>query len=149
MIEIYNDDLLTYIENNKEYIKDFLNDMQITICDDVITEQASADIEQAAEDLKSSIRYYDNITKYNKIFVVASLGLWSGIKAAQGYFNNLYDAIFNSGCLEDQNCLFFKTKKSTLTLKAIHHDGANVFKFYKVINGKKYAININDLEVTF
>ena len=95
-------------------------------------------------ELKENILSFDNKTNYEKIIVFANLGLWYGRRAGVKKFNTLFDAI--SFCTEDANKLFYTTKNSTLKLEAIHHDGVNYFKFYKLIKGKKYAIKINELE---
>lgn len=140
MIVIYNDDLSAYIDANKEYIKDFLNDMQIFINDETITEQAQSEIIEGYSELLNDVANFDKTTQYNKILCVASLGLWYGTKKAQRYFKDLKSALY----FEDQNKLYFKNKNSTLTLQAVHHDGVNIFKFYKIVDGKRYAIKNKD-----
>lgn len=117
--------------------------MIIIYNDDAITEQATAEISEQYDEIKNAVKSFDNKKQYNKIYCVASLGLWSGRKRCTGCAASLEKAMFY--LFEDQNKVFFKNKNSTLTLEAIHHDGANIFKFYKVVNGKKCAIKYNDI----
>lgn len=94
--------------------------------------------------LKENILHFDKNASYDNIIVFASLGLWYGRRQAHKEFKTLYDAV--TLCAEDENKLYFKRKNTTLMLDALHHDGCNVFKFYKVIKGKKYAIKLNEIE---
>lgn len=132
---IYNDDLSEYIKQNNVYFDDIASD-------DVLT-QAYADINAIFDDLKNALLQYDNSATYEKIYCVASFGLWYGRKNGSKYFNNLYDALLS--CLADGNIIYFKKSNTTLMLEAFHHDGKNIFKYYKVINGKKRAIVYDDL----
>lgn len=148
MFVIYYDDVCEYVNNNKEYLIDLLNDIGDPISDEAIQQQAENEINEGSDNLKSTVQFFDNITKYNKIIVVASLGLWYGTRTVKKCFNSLYDALFNSrGVFQDVNKLFFKDKRGTLTLNAIHHDGVNVLKFYKIVNGKRCAIKYDEIEV--
>ena len=93
--------------------------------------------------LREDIANFDEFIPYEKILIVADLGLWYGRKQFTTTVASLYEAI--SKASEDYNTFYFKNKNATLSLKAIHHDGTNNFKFYKIIKGKKYAIKYNDI----
>jgi len=95
------------------------------------------------DDLEDAVKNYDNKSKYDCVLVVANLGLWYGRRQAQKTFKNLYTAL--QTCAEQENKVYFDNKKTTLKLNAYHHDGINLFKFYKVVNGRKYAIKYNNL----
>ena len=99
--------------------------------------------EEGAEDLKELFNNYESKRNYEKILICADLGLWYGRRAGRKEFNNINDCIFKF--CEDYNIFYFKNKNATLTLAAYHHDGVNIFKFYKIIKNKKYAIKYNDL----
>lgn len=138
---IYNDDIYNYIEENKPYIIDALKDYEISVNYENIKAEAASMIEADADQLKEFLKKYDSDNK-NKILVTASLGLWYGKREGKKAFNGLSDIFFNF--CEDYNKVYFKTASSTLTLEAAHHDGVNVFKFYKLVNGKKRAIKYNE-----
>lgn len=140
---LYSDDILYYIDNFMDDIKESLNYYEIEINNHNIATEAATQINNLYEDLLSCLRMFDNLTYYNKICVCADLGLWYGRRTASKTFNNLVDAV--RYCAEDLNKLYFKDNKQTLTLNASHHDGTNIFKFYKIVDGKKYAIKCNDV----
>lgn len=81
--------------------------------------------------------------KVEKVLVKASLGLWYGRKEGKGAFDSLSEAV--SICSEDHNVFFTARKNGVLQLEAVHHDGTNYFKFYKLVNGKITAITTKDL----
>ena len=94
-------------------------------------------------ELENIINNFDDLFIYDSILCIADLGLWYGRRQGQKHFKNLYDAI--QSCAYDYNKLYFDKKNTTLKMSATHHDGVNYYKFYKVINNKKYAIKFNDL----
>lgn len=141
-IIIYSDDLNEYIENNNDVIIDYLNDNELSVNYTNKAEAAASLIDEDWLELADAIKRFDNKIKYNKIYVEASLGLWYGRIKAHGSFTSLFNAVYK--CCEDSNTFYFKNNNTTLQLDAIHHDGGNCFKFYKVVNGRKHAIKINE-----
>lgn len=139
---IYNDDICAYIDENKNCIIESLKEIDLTINDENIFCEASTMIDNDADYLKDLIISYDRKTNYNKILVVADFGLWYGRRKVTKYFKSLYDAFYR--CVQDTNKVYFYRKNTTMLLNAIHHDGCNYFKFYKIINNKKYAISFDD-----
>lgn len=137
MIKIYNDDVCEYVNENEKYLIDTLKENDEAINNENIFKLAHSDIEKLFYDLMQAVNYYDNVFNDNKILCVANLGLWYGHVKTQRYFKTLKEALY----FEDVNALYFERKNSTLTLRACHHDGENIYKFYSVKNGKKYAIN--------
>ena len=144
MLVIYNDDLYSFIEQyKKDIIEDLKNNDEI-INDENIEKYARSIIDDDFYSVKSALNTIDNLNNGNvKILCVASLGLWYGRREGKKIFNSLSDAVFS--LTEDYNTIYFKTKKSTLSLEAIHHDGTNNFKFYELRGGKKYAINYDSV----
>lgn len=146
-IIIYSDDVCEYVQNYKSDICEYLKENDTPINDNNIFDEAQNNINAYYEDIKNTLSAYDNNNNYKSILVVACLGLWYGKRQAQKHFNSLYNAVLY--CFEDINALYFERKNTTLTLSATHHDGTNIFKFYVIKNGKKYAIKLNDIEVYF
>lgn len=143
MITIYNDDIYEFIQKNEEYLKIQLKDNDEKISDENIEKAAEFLIDDDAMILRDYIKIFDEYAKYNKIIVIADLGLWYGRRKASKKFDSLFHAFY--ACIEDNNHVYFKNKNATLQLSATHHDGCNNFKFYKIINNKKYAIKIDEL----
>lgn len=142
MYNFYYDDVNQYITENKQILIDEITENNTAATDENIYQLAAERINDINIMLNSCLREYD--AKHdNKIIVVASLGLWYGRREATKIFNNLYDAFYS--CVYDVNYLYFKNINSTMNLKSAHHDGVNYYKFYKLVNGKKYAIKLNDL----
>ena len=139
---LFLDDTYAYIDIYRRDILEYLAEYDIDPMPDNIEDAALEMISADIETIKESIKNFDTKNNY-KIYVAASLGLWRGVVHGHAVYNNLYDAIFNQA--QDINILYFKDKRSALTLDASHHDGTNNFKFYKVVNGKRYAIKYNDL----
>lgn len=140
---IYNSDIYEYMLNNDDAIIQYLNDYGI---DPLPNAKEDAAIQLIDDDyllLTQLINNFDKKVKYQKIYVDATLGLWRGTVKTNATFKTLFNAIFK--CLEDVNKVYFKKQNSALTIEASHHDGTNIFKFYKVVGGKKYAINQKDL----
>lgn len=96
--------------------------------------------ENAAQELRELIINYDNNNKYDCIRCEADFGLWYGRRKAAKHFKTLQDAFYT--CIYDSNVVYFDKTNTTLKLKAVHHDGTNFYKFYKIINNKKRAIKI-------
>ena len=140
---IFNDDIQNLIDNDKNIIIDYLNDYDININDVNIRSAADDIIKNEYDDLVAALNAYDKKTKYNYIFVDGDLGLWYGRRHATRNFKTLKDAIMF--CFEDQNIVFYEKRNTTISLQAVHHDGCNIFKYYKVVNGKKRAIRFHDL----
>ena len=143
MIYIYNDDAVKYTDENKEDLKEYLNEQGIEINDTNLIYQASNEIQSNYEDIKNMVALFDSHKNYDKILVVASLGLWYGRRTGSKKIDTLQAGLFS--LFEDVNAIYFKNKNSALTLRATHHDGENFFRFYKVVNGKKYAIKYADI----
>lgn len=141
-LTIYNDDINEYVTDNKQFIINSLNELELTINDENITAEAATMIDNDGDELKQMIMSYDKTNKYDCVLCVADLGLWYGRRKASKHFKTLYDAFYT--CVYDTNKVYFNKANQTLKLQACHHDGVNYYKFYKVINGKKYAINYND-----
>lgn len=142
MMTIYNDDVIQYATENKNFIIESLNECGIDPTESNIINEARSMIDTDADYLKELIINFDKNNNY-KIKVVATLDLWNGKRQATAIFNSLYDCLFK--CFEDVNAVYFKNNKTTITLDAAHHDGVNMFKFYLLKHGKKYAINFNKL----
>jgi len=144
MYTFYHDDAYRYMQENKETIKDEIkeNNEALYIDDDMLYRQAADDLDYLYYDLVNCLKEYD-LKNDNKILIVASLGLWYGRRQATAVINNLYNAVHK--CLQDQNELYFEKNNTTLNIKASHHDGVNYYKLYKLVNGRKYAIKLNDL----
>lgn len=141
-IIIYNDDICEYIKNNENFLINELKNNDDDVNESNIYEAAHMFINDDYDALCEYIKEFDKKNN-NKILVCACLGLWYGKRQVKAKFNNLHDALIN--CYEDVNKVFFTNKKSTLNIEAAHHDGLNIFKFYKLVNGKKRAINYDDL----
>ena len=101
------------------------------------------DVMDNAEELQDIIHTFDLCIDYDAILCEASLGLWYGRREAKKTFKSLYLAL--TTCAYDDNEIFFINHNSTLNMRSIHHDGVNNYKFYKLINNKKYAIKIKDV----
>lgn len=142
MIMLFNDDLCEYVDQNKESIIDDLKNNDTETNETNIYDQARNDIECYFAELRGALSFYDSMNEC-KIKAVAILGLWYGKRKAQKVFNNLYDAVLK--CFEDVNALYFDNKRTTLTLRATHHDGENIIKFYAIKKGKSYAIKHDDI----
>lgn len=139
---IYNDDVYSYMHLYKNDLIEFLNENEIEPQPNELEDAAYLFINDDLESIKSDVKRFDNKNNY-KILVVADLGLWRGRVNGKATYKNLYDAVFDN--MQDTNILYFKNVNSTLTLGAQHHDGCNYFKFYKLVKGKKYAINFKEL----
>lgn len=140
---IYNDDISDYINDNLQMIKESLIDNDIAINDDNIYKEATNYIDDDYRNFIYCLNEYDNKNKYDYILCVASLGLWYGRRAASKAFKDLKTAI--TFCFEDYNKVYFDKVNTTIKADAIHHDGTNIFTFYKVVNGKRKAIKYNDI----
>ena len=142
MIILYTDDADAIIRNYKSDLVAEIKENGNEPTDEAIYNLANDYITSDGELLKRQFDAFDNRYKTNKrnckILIEATLGLWYGKKKAKGVFDNLADCL---NYLEDLNTFYFEKKNTTLTLKAVHHDGVNYFKIYKLINGKKRAIN--------
>lgn len=143
MFTIYDDDAYKIIEKYKADIRQAIKDNDGIPDAETIQAEAREWIAADYQSLCDDVNNFDETTPAQKIYVVASLGLWYGRRNASAVFTSLYAALHR--CFEDYNTLYFKDKRSTLTLKAYHHDGLNLFKFYKIIKGKKYAIKYADI----
>lgn len=140
---ICTDDALLYLERNKKEIEDALKEENIELTEENLINEAQFYCELDIDNLKYYVNKID--AKYNsKILVVACLGLWYGKRNAKKVFNSLDDCVFNF--CEDYNTFYFERINTTLTLQAIHHDGCNIFKFYRLNEkGQKRAITLNDI----
>jgi hypothetical protein len=94
------------------------------------------------DDLLTLVNTYDYKKDYDYIIIKYSLGLWYGRKNGVVKFKTLKEAI-QSGSY-DYNIIYFKNDRETLIKESQHHDGNNIYKYYKVKNGKTYAIKYND-----
>lgn len=141
MIKLLTDSVSEYVQQNKNYIKDVLKEYEIEPSLKNIDIEAQAQINDSIEELKQAAHNFDIVGGFDKIQVCAVLGLWYGKRTGVKTFNTLSECI--TKCCEDQNTFYFKRKNATLTLAASHHDGVNLFKFYYIKNGKRYAINYN------
>lgn len=143
---LYVDDMhaIQYIFKNEinDALNDYYEDYEKINPDNIIRE-AEYIIEGLYNDMLTLINTYDYKIKYDYIIVVAELGLWYGKRKALAKFNTLKDAL-KSGSY-DTNIIYFNNERETLTKESQHHDGQNKYKYYKVVNGKKYAIKYNDL----
>ena len=140
-IIIYIDDINEYIANNKDYIINQLQENDDPINDESIMQAAYYLLENDDKYLLNE--YINNFDlSNNKILVVASFGLWYGKRQGKAIFNSLKDAIYK--CCYDSNKIYFDNKNTTLKMRSIHHDGINKYKFYKLVNNKKYAIKYKE-----
>ena len=139
MIKLLTDDVSEYVQQNENYIKDVLKEYETEPTPHNIDIEAQAQINDNIEDLRQAAESFDIVGGFDKIKVCAVLGLWYGNRTGSATFNTLSECI--TKYCEDQNTFYFKRKNTTLTLAASHHDGTNIFKFYYIKNGKKYAIN--------
>lgn len=136
-IVVFTDDIYDYMQNNKKYILEYLSNNDIDATPDNIEDGAHALIDFDFDYFTDLINNFD-LSAYDKILVVYSLGLWNGTRHGSAYCDTLAEAIQKSAY--DINEVYFNNKKSTLSMNACHHDGENNYKFYKIVNGKKYAI---------
>lgn len=141
---LYTSDIYAYMDLYQNDIKEYLESLDIDPQPNEIEDAAYNFIEEDLNYLKELIINFDNENN-TKILIAADLGLWYGRRKATKICDNLYSAVFNSGCLEDINIIYFEDDKNTLTLEAAHHDGNNKFKFYIYQNGRKKAIKFSDL----
>ena len=140
---LYMDDIYAYIDIYKKDLIDNLINCDIDPLPNEIEDEAQLMIDNDYDDMLTLINTYDYKINYDYIEVVYKLGLWYGRREGKTRFKTLKEAV-QSGSY-DINIIYFKDKKSTLTKEATHHDGSNTYKYYKVVNGKKYAIKYNDL----
>ena len=140
---IYNDDPAAYIDDNKQLIIESLKDNELLINDNNILNEAINILSDEYFVFCDCLKEYDNKNKYDYILCFASLGLGYGKRQGKKTFADLKSAIFY--CFEDYNKVYFDKSNTTIKAAAIHHDGVNNFTFYKVVNGKKYAIKLNDI----
>ena len=141
---IYNSDLYAFIENNRKYIIDCLINNEIDPQPNEIENCAIDLLQDEYDNLLSCIKEYDAKNSFDYIMVVGSLGLWNGRRPIKAKTNTLYNAF--TRCMSyDNQLIYFKNKANTLTIEDNHHDGTNVYRLYKVVNGKKCAIKYNDL----
>ena len=143
MIILFNDDVIEYIEKNKADIAESIKEDDRYPTAEAIEEEAYSWIKTDWDYLRDDVATFDEVSQYTKIIIEGDLGLWYGRRKIVAKCDTLFEALTKA--MEDYNTLFFKNKNATLQLKAIHHDGVNYFKFYKVIKGKKYAIKYNDI----
>lgn len=141
MIKLLTDDVSEYVQDNKQFLIETLQDDDKEANNKNIDSLALEMIEQDTTELKQAARSFDAVGGFDKIQVCAVLGLWYGKRTGSKTFNTLSECI--TRFCEDQNTFYFKRKNTTLTLAASHHDGVNLFKFYYIKNGKRYAINYN------
>lgn len=146
-IILYNDDVCEYATTYRADICEDLKAMDIEENDANIFDEARRQIDASFEDMRHGLAYYDYTTTADGVLVEAVLGLWYGKRKVHKFFDSLEDAVLF--CFEDINKLYFANKRNALTLRATHHDGENYFKFYKIINKRKYAIKLDDLEGGF
>jgi len=138
IIKVYSDDIYNYIDLRRADILEYLNENDIDATPDNIEDCAYMFIDDDKQYLYECIAHFDKHAKYNKILVAFSLGLWNGTRNGRAYCKTLSEAIHKAS--EDINEIYFNNKNSALSMNACHHDGENNYKFYKIVNGKKYAI---------
>ena len=142
MIILYTDDIDFFISNNKSDLIAEIKENGDEPTDEALFDLAYDYITNDSQLLKRQFDAFDNRYKTNKrqykILIEACLGLWNGTRKAKRVFDKLADCL---NFLEDYNTFYFDKRNTTLTLKATHHDGTNYFKIYKIIKGKKRAIN--------
>lgn len=136
-IVVFTDDIYDYMQNNKNDILNYLSDNDIDATPDNIEDGASELLQCDYDYFTDLINNFD-LGTYDKILVIYSLGLWNGTRNGCAYCKTLSEAIQKAS--EDINEVYFNNKNSTLSMNACHHDGENNYKFYKIVNGKKYAI---------
>ena len=142
---LIHDDFNLYLDENKEYIIEILKEQEMEVNDQNIEDYVNASLENKLSDFDYMLNNFDKKVDYDDILVIAQLGLWYGQRNSQRYFKTLKSAFYT--CTEDTNYLYSRNNThDTITLKAIHHDGSNFFKFYKIKNGKKKAITIQELQ---
>ena len=142
---LIHDDFNLYLDEDKESIIELLKEQEMEVNDKNIENYVDALLENELSDFDDMMNRFDQKVDYDNILVIAKLGLWYGQRNSQRYFKTLKSAFYT--CTEDTNYLYSRNyTHDTITLKAIHHDGTNFFKFYKVKNGKKKAITIQELQ---
>ena len=141
MIKLYTDSLCEYVQDNMQFLTETLQDDDKEVNNKNIDDLALSMIEEDTTDLKQAAHSFDVVGGFDSIEVCAVLGLWYGKRTGVKRFKTLSECI--TQFCEDQNTYYFKRKNTTLTLAAAHHDGVNLFKFYYIKNGKRYAINYN------
>lgn len=141
---LYNDDLNTYIENNKKLIIENLIENEIDPQPNNIEDCAYDLLKNDYQLLISALKEYDNKSNCDYILVCGCLRLWYGSKIIKAHLTSLKNAFEKCACY-DSNMVYFTNKNSTLNIDSHHHDGCNSFKIYRVYKGKKYAIKLIDL----
>ena len=143
---LVNDDLNDFIEQEKDYLVELVKELENDPSEptqEQLESYAQEAINNDISDFESMVRDYDKYIDFDHIKVVAKLGLWYGERNGQKTFKSLQDCVLKY--CEDYNLFFCTRENSTLTLKATHHDGTNIFKYYQVVKGKQRAITINEL----
>lgn len=141
MIKLYTDSVCDYVQDNRQALVEELKENEQEPNEKNIDELAQELIDDDGEQLRQAAKYFDNVGAFDSIEVRGVLGLWYGKRTGSATFKTLSECLFKF--CEDLNTFYFKRKNTTLTLAATHHDGTNVFSFYYVKNGKRYAINYN------
>ena len=141
MIKLYTDSLCDYVQDNMQFLTETLQDDDKEVNNKNIDDLALEMIEEDTTDLKQAAHSFDVVGGFDEIEVCAVLGLWYGKRKSVKHFKTLSECI--TQFCEDQNTYYFKRKNTTLTLAATHHDGTNIFSFYYIKSGKRYAINYN------
>lgn len=121
-------------ETKQSLIENGMNESEITDQDiqNEIEQQLSFDYDDFMERVKNFDKKH-----HKKILITGRLGLWNGSPDVRDIENTLLEAI--TKCLEDTNTIYTQTTKSTLEIKASHHDGSNCFKLYAITSkGEKF-----------
>ena len=145
---IFTDDVCKYVEMNKDYIIESLNELYEEenddgdYTDDAIMEEAYRLIEFDCDYLKDTLKAYDKRRACN-ILVVGTCGLWYGRVAGGKICDTLEDAVIS--LCHDYNTLYYERRNGTLKLTAVHHDGSNEFIFYRITpQGDKFIYDNED-----
>ena len=147
-ITIYNDDVIQFIEDNTENIKNWLHDDDEPETEENIQAYAQYYIDDDLEQLDILLTAYDEKNTNAKYIIDGCLGLWYGCRKIKNtYFTSLKNAVFK--CFEDINKVYFLNNNTTIQIESHHHDGCNNFKIYKLVNGKRKAIKYIDLYNNF
>jgi hypothetical protein len=111
-----------YINEERTFLADDLGIKPEEVNEDMLQEIINDNFNISIDDARTSL----NMLDYDKIYVIADLGLWNGRRS--GY------KIINTDEILYTDCDFFTwyVKDGDLKFDGVHHDGNNFYTYYGI-----------------